>query len=402
MNWSGLAGATDLSRCARQAVWPPPSSSSASEQQIANVTRGPSIISAGLCHVTLPSDDLAGNRAQDMLPAARALFRPVRGRLAAYSLAVLFAVLAIAVRFAADHLLPPGFPFLTFFPAVIIAAFIGGRGPGALCAAISFFASWFYFIPPFESFELSVPVATALLFFSAVVVVDIWLIDGLQQRQARLEENQDQLAAMADQQTLLFKELQHRVANNLASVSSMLRLQRRQIERDPASAMRILESADTRIELMGRVHRQLYDPAARELALPEQIESVVRHAQDVAAASHVTIEVNAVDARIAVDRMMTLMLLVTEVLNNSIKHAFAEGQPGEVRLTLERRGSSRLRLTIADNGRGFYPASGNEAPRHRGLGTTIIKGFVAQLGGEVTTDSSNGVTTVVEFPEDAD
>ncbi|HQS95830.1 DUF4118 domain-containing protein [Novosphingobium sp. 17-62-19] len=352
--------------------------------------------------MTLPSDDLAGNRAQDMLPAARALFRPVRGRLAAYSLAVLFAVLAIAVRFAADHLLPPGFPFLTFFPAVIIAAFIGGRGPGALCAAISFFASWFYFIPPFESFELSVPVATALLFFSAVVVVDIWLIDGLQQRQARLEENQDQLAAMADQQTLLFKELQHRVANNLASVSSMLRLQRRQIERDPASAMRILESADTRIELMGRVHRQLYDPAARELALPEQIESVVRHAQDVAAASHVTIEVNAVDARIAVDRMMTLMLLVTEVLNNSIKHAFAEGQPGEVRLTLERRGSSRLRLTIADNGRGFYPASGNEAPRHRGLGTTIIKGFVAQLGGEVTTDSSNGVTTVVEFPEDAD
>jgi two-component sensor histidine kinase len=350
----------------------------------------------------LPSDDLAANRAQDMLPAARALFKPVRGRLAAYSLAVLFAVLAIAVRFAADHLLPPGFPFLTFFPAVIIAAFLGGRGPGALCATISLLASWFYFIPPFESFELSAPVATALLFFTAVVVVDIWLIDGLQQRQTRLEENQHQLAAMADQQTLLFKELQHRVANNLASVSSMLRLQRRQIERDPASAMRILESADSRIELMGRVHRQLYDPAARELALPEQIENVVRHAQDVAAASHVTIEVNAVNARIAMDRMMTLMLLITEVLNNSIKHAFAAGDPGEVQLSLERIGSNRLRLIIADNGKGFDSASGNEAPRHRGLGTTIIKGFVSQLGGELTTDGSNGVTTAVEFPEDAD
>lgn len=336
-----------------------------------------------------------------MLPAARALFRPVRGRLTAYSLAVVFALVATVLRFAADHLLPPGFPFLTFFPAVIIAAFLGGRGPGAVCGIISLLASWYYFIPPFESFALSGPVATALLFFTAVVVVDVLLIDGLQQRQARLEESQHQLAAMADQQTLLFKELQHRVANNLASVSSMLRLQRRQIERDPASAMRILESADSRIELMGRVHRQLYDPAARELAVPEQIASVVRHAQDVAAASHVTIEVNAVNARIAVDRMMTLMLLVTEVLNNSIKHAFVIGQPGEVRLTLERSGNSSLRLTIADNGKGFDPASGNEAPRHRGLGTTIIKGFVSQLGGEVTTDSSNGVTTVVEFPEDA-
>lgn len=338
----------------------------------------------------------------NMLSATRALFKPVRGRFKAYSLAVLFAVTATIVRFSVDHLLPSGFPFLTFFPAVIIAAFLGGRGPGAVCGLISLLASWYYFIPPFESFALSVPVATALVFFTAVVVVDVLLIDGLQQRQARLEESQQQLSAMADQQILLFKELQHRVANNLASVSSMLRLQRRQIERDPASAMRILESADARIELMGRVHRQLYDPAARELALPAQIESVVRHAQDVAAASHVTIEVNAVDARIAVDRMMTLMLLVTEVLNNSIKHAFAEGQPGEVRLTLERHGNSVLRLTIADNGKGFDPSSGNEAPRHRGLGTTIIKGFVAQLGGQVTTDSSNGVTTVVEFPEDVD
>lgn len=337
-----------------------------------------------------------------MLPVARALFRPVRGRLTAYSLAVLFALIAIVVRFAADHLLPPGFPFLTFFPAVIIAAFLGGRGPGTVCGVLSLLASWYYFIPPIESFALSVPVATALLFFTAVVVVDVLLIDGLQQRQARLEDSQHQLSAMADQQTLLFKELQHRVANNLASVSSMLRLQRRQIERDPASSMRVLESADTRIELMGRVHRQLYDPAARELAVPEQIESVVRHAQEVAGASHVTINVDAVDARIAVDRMMTLMLLVTEVLNNSIKHAFSEGEPGEVRLTLERSGNSRLRLTIADNGKGFDPASGNEPPRHRGLGTTIIRGFVSQLGGEMVTSSSNGVTTVVEFTEDAD
>ena len=336
-----------------------------------------------------------------MKPAARALFRPVRGRLAAYSLAVVFALLAVAMRFAADHLLPPGFPFLTFFPAVILTAFLGGRGPGVLCATISFFASWYYFIPPVNSMALTVPVATALLFFTGVVVVDIWLIDGLQQRQFRLEENQQELAAMADHQTLLFKELQHRVANNLASVSSMLRLQRRQIERDPASAMRILESADARIELMGRVHRQLYDPAARALALPEQIDSVVRHAQDVAAASHVTIEINAIDARIAVDRMMTLMLLVTEVLNNSIKHAFAAGEPGEVRLTLERSGNSRLRLTIADNGKGFVPGVGNEALGKRGLGTAIIKGFVAQLGGDLTTDVRNGVTTVVEFPEDA-
>ncbi len=352
--------------------------------------------------MTLPSHNLAANPQPDMKAALRKLFRPVQGRLTAYLLAVGFAVAATFIRHAVDHLLPPGFPFLTFFPAVIIAAFLGGRGPGAVCGVISLLASWYYFIPPFNSLDLNAPVATALLFFTTVVVVDVLLIDGLQQRQARLEESQSKLAAMAEQQTLLFKELQHRVANNLASVSSMLRLQRRQIERDPASAARLLESADNRIELMGRVHRQLYDPAAGDLGLPDQIRNVVNQAQQVADASHVTIVVNAIDARMAVDRMMTLMLLVTEVINNSLKHAFEQGTPGHVRLTLDRIGIGRLRLTIADNGKGLDPAHANETPRHRGLGTTIIRGFVSQLHGELTIDGSNGVTTIVEFPEDTE
>ncbi|MBF9150341.1 sensor histidine kinase [Novosphingobium jiangmenense] len=329
----------------------------------------------------------------------RTLVRPLRGKLSGYAVAIALAAVATLVRQVSDHLLPPGFPFLTFFPAVIVTAFVAGRGPGALCGVLSLLSSWYFFIPPANTFAISWPVTTALLFFAAVVIVDILLIDGLQQRQEKLVESQRQLAAMADQQTLLFQELQHRVANNLASVSSMLRIQRRQIERAPETALAVLESADQRIELMGRVHRQLYDPAARELALPEQIENVVAQAQDVAAASHVTVVVDAVDARLAIDRMMTLMLLITEVLNNSIKHAFPEGSAGEVRLNLDRIASGRLRLTIADNGRGL-PAEQGEMPRHRGLGNAITKGFATQLGGTITVDGSNGVTTIVEFPED--
>ena len=328
----------------------------------------------------------------------RTLIRPLRGKLSGYGVAIGLAIIATILRQAADNLLPPGFPFLTFFPALIVTAFVAGRGPGALCGVLSLLSSWYFFIPPANTFVLSAPVATALLFFAAVVIVDVLLIDGLQQRQEQLVESQRQLSAMADQQTLLFQELQHRVANNLASVSSMLRIQRRQIERTPEIALTVLESADQRIELMGRVHRQLYNPAAREIPLPEQIENVVAQAQDVAGAEDVKVIINAVDAPLAVDRMMTLMLLITEVLNNSIKHAFPEGSSGEVRLTLEPASPGRLRLTIADNGRGLSPEHA-DVPRHRGLGTAITKGFATQLGGTITVDGSNGVRTIVEFPE---
>ncbi len=337
----------------------------------------------------------------EMTRLPRSTFQPLRGFPARYGTAILLAAVGTGVRFASDRMLPPGFPFLTFFPVVILSTFIAGRGAGTLCAVLGGLAAWYWFIPPFDSFRADGPVITAMLFYSFVVAVDIALIDGLLTRQRRLVDNQRQLADMAEHQTLLFKELQHRVANNLASISSMLRLQRRRIEREPESALALVDSANVRIELMGRVHRQLYDPAARQTPLAQQIGEVVRQAQDVAGATHVDVTVDAIDARIAVDRMMTLMLLVTEVLTNSIKHAFAEGQPGKVHLILERVDEGRLRLTVADNGCGLTEVADSPV-RTRGLGTTIIRGFASQLNGTLNVDGSNGVTTVVDFPEDID
>lgn len=331
----------------------------------------------------------------------RAIFKPIRGNVSRYGAAILFAGLGAGVRFLVDDVLPPGFPFVTFFPAVIICTFLAGRGPGIVCAVLSGLASWYWFIPPFQTFAIDSSVVAAMLFYVLVVAVDVALIDGLLQRQQRLVESQRQLAEMAEHQTLLFKELQHRVANNLASIASMLRLQRRRIERDPSSALAVVDSADARIELMGRVHRQLYDPAARQLALPQQIDHVIRQAQDLAGASHISIIVDAIDARITVDRMMTLMLLISEVLTNSMKHAFPEGRAGEVRLTLERNLGGRLCMMIQDNGIGFQDQQPDATSRQRGLGTTIIRGFAAQLNGTLKVDGSNGMTTVIEFPEDA-
>lgn len=334
-----------------------------------------------------------------MIKLPRALHQPIRGKTTGYAVAVAFTLIATGVRLGVDHFLSPGFPFLTFFPAVIVTAFVAGRGPGWLCAALSLLSSWYFFIPPFRSFSLDPQVLTALLFFSFVVIVDVLLIDGLLRRQRQLVESQAQLAAMAEQQTLLFKELQHRVANNLASIASMLRLQRRRIERDPGAALAVIDSADARIELMGRVHRQLYDPAARSVTLPDQITKVVSQTQAISAAPNITIAVDAVDASLAVDRMMTLMLLITELLTNSIKHAFPDGQAGKVGITLDRPTDNRLRLTIADNGSGMPSEVTASASRPKGLGSAIIRGFVAQLDGTMTVDGNNGVTTVVEFAE---
>ncbi|WP_225204658.1 sensor histidine kinase [Novosphingobium huizhouense] len=328
----------------------------------------------------------------------RKLLQPVRGRIAGYALGIALFALGLAVRWAADHLFPPGFPFLTFFPAVIVATFLAGRGPGVLCAVLSGLAAWYFFVPPVYSFAVTSGVATAMLFYGFVVAVDIMLIDGLVHRQQRLEENEARLTLAAERERLLFKELQHRVANNLATVAAMLRMQRRQIAADPATALDAIDRANARIELMGEVHRQLYDPAALDLPLVEQIRRAADHARAVGSADHVRLDVEVADARLEPGRLMTVVLLISELLGNSFKHAFEDHSAPAVRVVIARTGDARLRLTVCDNGSGLPPEAELPQPR-RGLGTAIIKGFVAQLGGTMTVESLGGVTTVVEFPE---
>jgi len=324
--------------------------------------------------------------------------QPLRHPVARYASAVGLFGLAFGIRWMADHLFPPGFPFLTFFPAAIVATFLGGRGPGFLCGLLSGLTAWYFFISPAHSFKMDGQVAVALAFYAFVVVVDVLLIDGLTRRQRQLVESQARLEKMAEHQTLLFKELQHRVANNLASVASMLRLQRRRIERDPSSALDVIDRADERIELMGRVHRQLYDPLALELPVADQIARAVEQAREVGAAAHVPVSVEVADVRLEISRLMTVVLLITELLTNSFKHAFADQPAPAVRVVLERREKAMLRLTVADNGRGID--AGQPSPAlSRGLGTTIIRGFVAQLGGTMEVDGTNGTTTVVNFAE---
>lgn len=337
----------------------------------------------------------------NLLPSA--LRRPLTGTIAGYALAVLLFLIGLAARKAADGMLPPGFPFLTFFPAVIFATFIGGRGPGTVCALLSGWASWYFFIAPSHAFAVNLPVVTAMLFYAFVVAVDIWLIHSLQVRQQQLEASQRRLAAMAEHQTLLFKELQHRVANNLASVASMLRLQRRQIQKDPASAVALIDRADERIELMGRIHRQLYDPISIELPVSQHLQRAVDQAREVVAASGVTVSVSVDEVELEISRLMSLVLLVTEIITNSFKHAFPDGKGADgdgptVSVNLNRVEGSKLRLTISDNGHGFDPAR-TAAPGQRSLGTAIIRGFVVQLGGTMETRSVKGVTTTVDFAE---
>lgn len=326
------------------------------------------------------------------------LVSPSAGRsnaLVGLAVALVAFAAALALRFGLDDVLPAGFPFLTFFPAVIVTAVFCGIWAGSLCALLCGLAAWYWFIPP-AGFALDRQSALAMGFYVFIVVVDIVLIHIMHLSMRRLELEKAHSAGLAEQQRTMFEELQHRVANNMAFVASLLNMSRRRIAQDPAAAPLVIDEARARIETMARIHRRLHDPNSVDLAVGVYLDELCRDVLSASGAQGVTCKVEAPAMTLDIRTLTALSLFVTEVMTNSIKHAFPEGRGGTIAVRLERRDADTLELTIADDGVGLDPGSAAK-PGH-GLGLRIIKALGAQLRGEYSMESAGGTKTRLVFP----
>lgn len=309
----------------------------------------------------------------------------------AYPAAIGASALAGVIRVAVDSQLPQGFPFLTFFPAVIFSAFFLGTGPGIVCAVAGGLLSWYFFLPPFGSWLLLGSSVLALAFYIFIVAVDIALIHLMRRAQIRLEASRALTERLYDHQRTMFQELQHRVANNMTFVASLLYLQRRRAGPEGATA---LDEARERIETMARIHRRLYDPALIERPVCEVLRDVVTDLTSAAGRADVSVQVTSDALQLDLSRLLTVTMLVTELVTNSLKHAFSDQGVCRIAIGLEQRGADAV-LTVSDNGRGMELA---KPVASTGLGTRIIEGFVTQLRGSVAYEDCAGVTVRVTFP----
>ncbi len=299
----------------------------------------------------------------------------------AYGLAFASFGAALATRFAIAGHLPPGYPFITFFPAIIITAFLSGMRAGALCALMSGLAAWYFFIPPADSFVVDGNGAVGLGFFVFIVVIDILIIDAMVRATERLDAERNLSAGLVERQRTMFAELQHRVANNLAIVSGLLMMQKRRVVAEPARAGEVFDDAVHRLEVMARLHRKLYDPAVVDLPTEAYLRDLLADLVAGSAAGAVTIDVAADDVRFDLPRLTALSLFVTEVATNALKHGIRGTEGGTITLRLTCAADRSCELTMHDDGPGL-PAAPTVASKGS-LGLKIVRGLASQLGGEV-------------------
>ena len=195
--------------------------------------------------------------------------------------------------------------------------------------------------------------------------------------------NQD-LERALERNNFLFREIHHRVKNNLQAVSALVRLQ-------PIPEQARKEMVH-RISAMIAVHEQIYQ--SDQFDRVEAAPYLSRVISEIAKAYNRDVDIVANLDGLFVDRDQALPigLVVNEVVSNAFKYAFSDGRKGRLDVDLVREGD-QARLTIRDNGPGFDAASAS-----KGMGSKLIAGFVAQLGGKYTLGGDQGTVFSMTIP----
>ncbi|RLQ88709.1 sensor histidine kinase [Notoacmeibacter ruber] len=191
----------------------------------------------------------------------------------------------------------------------------------------------------------------------------------------RVHLREAELQKSLAEQELLAKEIDHRVKNSLAMVSSFLNMQRRQAKSEETKAE--LETASRRVAAVSLLHQELYDASVTgRISLPHLSDRIMLLLRENAP--------NNVELRSELDpiildsrRAAAFAVVANEFITNSFKYAFKDKDSGTVFLS-GKASESGYRLILSDDGVG----NGSPAAAGKGLGTRIIEAMSLQLGGD--------------------
>ena len=299
---------------------------------------------------------------------------------------------ALGVRFILVGAIPTGVAFASFIPAAILVAYFSGPLPAVATVAASALAGWYFFLSPTLVIDDVGDWAITFVPFLAICGFAILIIHLIRLTLDELYRERTKSAALAEQREVLFRELQHRVSNNLAIVSALLNLERADVTDE--KARQALTQAATRLALIAKIHRKLHDPAGAQLRFGPFVEDLCRDVLEAAGASNIVCRVSAAEATIPSDKLVPVALILTELISNALEHGFAGRTNGTIRIDLTPAGADHV-LTIADDGHGLPPDFSLEA--RGGMGLRIVQSLAQQIDGRFAMEGGAGTTCRLVF-----
>jgi two-component sensor histidine kinase len=100
---------------------------------------------------------------------------------------------------------------------------------------------------------------------------------------------------------------------------------------------------------------------------------------------------------IGIDAAVPCGLIVNELVSNSLKHAFTNGQGGEIKISLHTDDADVITLVVGDNGVGL--PNGLDFRKSDSLGLQLVMSLISQLSGSIDVDTTGGTRFTIRFRE---
>ena len=203
-----------------------------------------------------------------------------------------------------------------------------------------------------------------------------------------LRKKNNYLKIINNEKTILLKEIQHRVKNNLQLISSLINLQISKISDPYLSAS--FNICLNRIMAISNIHQNIYLESARESVNFKIYLNDLLNSFEIAHSSSKNIQNEIEDIILGLDIAVPLSLITSEIITNTFKHAFSETQEKKIQILFQKKENGLLEMSIQDNGIGFNTKEKWETSNS--LGFEIIKTLTEQINGSITCFSSNNGT----------
>jgi two-component sensor histidine kinase len=202
--------------------------------------------------------------------------------------------------------------------------------------------------------------------------------------------------ASLEEKEVLLREIHHRVKNNLQVMSSLLNLQSRYAKKEEYRKM--FEDTEHRVRSMALIHEQLYQSQnLAKLEIGTYLSSIVRHLaasfSDVGA--RVDVRTSLESLLLGITTAIPLGFTVTELVSNCFKHAFRDGRPGQISVSLHSLDNNVVELIVRDNGMGMPDTV--TAENAQSLGLRLVRIFADQLEATLEMTSLEGTEYRLKF-----
>jgi two-component sensor histidine kinase len=154
---------------------------------------------------------------------------------------------------------------------------------------------------------------------------------------------------------------------------------------------------------MALVHEKLYQSGdLTQIDFPGYVRDLSAHLYHSYGAGPWTIRLSAPDDGVSpsVAAAIPCAMIINELVSNSLQHAFAPGEKGQIEIHLCARNDGKFTLVVSDNGVGLPENLDFQSTAT--LGLRLVRTLVNQLKGEIKIDGSGGARFEITFPAQED